>query len=75
MTSWGNTGQQQRDPFEVDEASALAELELAWSDGGYHAFSARDGLWCAVSSAGEVLTGHTPDELDRKITAHWAARQ
>ena len=65
----------QRDPFEVDEEAALAELELAWSDGGYHAFSAGGGLWCAVSSAGEVLTGDTPDALDRAIRAHWQAMQ
>jgi len=63
----------QRDPFEVDEEAALAELELAWSDGGYHAFSAGGGLWYAVSSAGEVLTGDTPDALDRAIRAHWQA--
>jgi hypothetical protein len=63
----------QRDPFEVDEEAALAELELAWSDGGYHAFSAGGGLWYAVSCAGEVLTGDTPDALDRAIRAHWQA--
>ena len=65
----------QRDPFAVDEDAALAELELAWSDGGYHAFSAGDGHWGVVSSAGEVLTGGTPDELDRAIRAHWKAMQ
>ena len=26
--------------FSVDENAALAELELAWADGGYHGFSA-----------------------------------
>jgi len=65
----------QRDPFAVDEDAALAELELAWADGGYHGFSANDGLWSAVSSAGEVLTGGTPDALDRAIRAHWQAKQ
>jgi len=65
----------QRDPFAVDEDAALAALELTWSDAGYHAFSADGGRWCAVSSAGEVLTGVTPDELDRKIRAHWEAMQ
>ena len=64
----------QRDPFAVDEDAALAELELAWTDGGYHAFSA-DGTWCAVSSAGEVLAGDTPDALDRAIRAHWQTMQ
>ena len=65
----------QHDPFAVDEDAALAALELTWSDAGYHAFSADGGPWCAVSSAGEVLTGVTPDELDRKIRAHWEAMQ
>jgi hypothetical protein len=68
-------GRQQHGVFEVDEESALAELELAWADGGYHGFSAGGGTWCAVSSAGEVLTGGTPDALNRKIRAHWQAMQ
>ena len=63
------------DPFAVDEDAALAALELTWSDAGYHAFSADGGPWCAVSSAGEVLTGGTPDELDRTIRTHWEAMQ
>jgi hypothetical protein len=61
--------------FDVDEDSALAELELAWSDGGYHGFSVDDGLWSAITSAGDVLTGDTPDALTRKIRAHWQAMQ
>jgi hypothetical protein len=65
----------QRDPFAVDQDAALAELELTWADGGYHAFSADGGTWCAVSSSGEVLTGATPDALARAIRAHWAAMQ
>ena len=65
----------QRGVFAVDENAALAELELAWADGGYHGFSAGDGLWSAISSAGEVLTGGTPDALDRAIRAHWQAMQ
>ena len=40
-----------------------------------HAFSADGGTWCAVSSAGEVLTGDTPDELNQKLRAHWLAMQ
>jgi hypothetical protein len=64
----------QRDPFAVDEATALAELERTWADGGYHAFSG-GVTWCAVSSAGEVLAGDTPDELDRAIRAHWEKMQ
>jgi hypothetical protein len=60
----------QQDPFAVDEDRALAELEMAWADGGYHGFSAGGGTWCAISSAGEVLTGGTPDALARAIRAH-----
>jgi len=64
-----------RDPFRVDEPRALAELELAWADGGYHGFTADGGTWCTISSAGEVLTGATPDALNRAIRAHWQAMQ
>lgn len=65
----------QHDRFAASEDAALAALELTWSDVGYHAFSADGGPWCAVSSAGEVLTGGTPNELDREIQAHWEAMQ
>ncbi len=68
-------GGRPRGVFEVDEGRALAELELAWAGGGYHDFSADDGLWSAISSAGDVLTGDTPDALARKIRAHWQAMQ
>ena len=68
-------GQRQRGIFDVDEDSALAELELAWADGGYHGFSVDDGLWSAISSAGDVLTGDTPDALTQKIRTHWQAMQ
>ena len=71
----GAAGGQRRGVFEVDEDRALAELELAWADGGYHGFSAEGGTWCAVSSAGDVLTGDTPDALTRRIRAHWQAMQ
>ena len=64
-----------RGVFEVDEGRALAALELAWAGGGYHGFSVSDGLWAAVSSAGDVLTGDTPDALNRRIRAHWLALQ
>ena len=64
-----------RGVFEVDQDAALAELELAWATGGYHGFSAGGGTWCAITSAGEVLTGSTPDELARAIRAHWQAMQ
>ncbi len=71
----GSAGARRRDVFDVDEDVALAELQRAWAYGGYHAFSAAGGTWCAVSSAGDVLTGDTPDALDRALRAHWQARQ
>jgi hypothetical protein len=69
------TAGQRRAVFAVDEDAALAALEQAWADDGYHAFSVDYGTWSAVGSAGEVLTGSTPDELDRKIRAHWQEMQ
>ncbi len=68
-------GRPRRGVFEVDEGRALAELELTWAGGGYHGFSADGGTWSAISSAGDVLTGDTPDALTRKIRAHWQAMQ
>jgi hypothetical protein len=66
---------QRRAVFAVDEDAALAALEQAWAAGGYHAFSADGGIWSAIGSAGQVLTGSTPDELDRNIRAHWQGMQ
>ena len=68
-------GRQQRGVFEVDEDRALATLELAWAHSGYHGFGADGGLWSAISNAGDVLTGDTPDALAQKIRAHWQAMQ
>lgn len=68
-------GQQRRGVFAVDEDAALAALEEAWAEGGYHGFSVDHGTWSAIGSAGEVFTGGTPDELGRKIRAHWQAMQ
>jgi hypothetical protein len=67
---------QPRGVFEVDEDAALAELERAWADGGYHGFCVVEhSLWYAISSSGEVLTGNTPDGLDQQVRAHWQALQ
>lgn len=67
--------QRQRGVFDIDEGRALAELELAWGDGGCHEFSAEGGTWSAICSAGDVFTGDTPDVLTQKIRAHWQAMQ
>jgi hypothetical protein len=75
MQQAARTATGRRGVFAVDEDAALAEMELAWADGGYHRFSADGGSWSAVSRAGDVLTGETPDVLDREIRAHWQARQ
>ena len=75
MTGRAAADGQQREVFDVDQEAALAELELAWAAGGYHGFSADGGTWCAITSAGQVLTGGTPDELARAIRAHWKAMQ
>jgi hypothetical protein len=64
-----------RSPFQMDERAALSELEQAWTPRGYHGFTADGGTWCAITSAGQVLTGSTPDELARAIRAHWQAMQ
>jgi hypothetical protein len=70
-----NGAGRQRGVFAVDEDRVLAELDQAWAVGGYHGFSADNGTWSAISSAGEVLTGPTVDELTRAIQAHWQAMQ
>jgi hypothetical protein len=75
MEAGPTTGNLQRRMLGTDEDRAVAALELAWAESGYHGFSADDGLWSAISSAGEVLTGDTPDALTRKIRAHWQAMQ
>jgi len=69
------TASQHRGPFQVDEDVALAELEQAWAAGGCHGFTAEADTWCAITSAGQVLTDGTPDELARKIRAHSQAMQ
>ncbi len=74
MTAAGQA-EQPRGVCDVDEDRALAALDLAWADGGYHGFSADGGTWSAISSAGDVFTGDTPDALTQKIRAHWQAIQ
>ena len=61
--------------FAVDPDQAIAELEQMWQPAGYHAFTFDSGTWSAISGAGDVLTGDTPDALALKIRAHWQAMQ
>ena len=68
---WGRRG-----VFEVDGDAALAELERAWADGGYHGFCVVEhSVWNAISSSGKVLTANTPDGLDQQIRVHWQTLQ
>jgi hypothetical protein len=65
-----------RDPFAVDVDRALDALTLAWGD-DYDEIWVHDGKWGAHhKDAGEddVLTGYTPDELNRAIRADCTRR-
>ena len=67
---------QPTDPFAVDEDRALSELELAWSDGGYHGFTVEGGTWgvsspaVIVSSARWALAAG-PGSADRNGAKYW----
>ena len=64
-------------PFAVDVERALDALDLAWGD-EYDEIWISDGKWNAHhKDAGDddVLTGVTPDELNRLIRADWTRRQ
>ncbi len=68
-----NGGGQQRGVFDVDEDRALDALALAW--GAAYEIYVVGGQWQAWrQGAGDqdVLTGSTPDELNRAIRADWA---
>ena len=75
MQRAAGTATRRRDVFAAGEDAALAGLGLTRASGGYRGFSAGEGIWPTISSAGQVLTGATPDELDRKIRAHWQETQ
>ena len=75
MERAADTATRPRDVFAADQDAALAGLELARADGCYHGFGAGDGIWLAISGAGQVLTGAAPDELDQEIRAHRQAMQ
>jgi hypothetical protein len=61
--------------FAVEPDQAIAELEQVWQPAGYHAFTFDSGTWSAISSAGGISTGDTPDALTLKIRAPWQAMQ
>lgn len=66
-----------RDPFAVDEERALDALTLAWGD-QYDEISVFDSKWSAHhkdAAEGDVITGSTPDDLNRKIRADWLRRE
>ena len=75
MERAAGTATRRRDMSAAGEDAALAELELARADGGYRVFSASDWIWAAITGGGQVLTGFTPGELDRKIRTHWQVMQ
>jgi hypothetical protein len=70
-------GQQRRSgPFDVHEDAALDALEVAWG-AEYDEFWVYAGEWGAHRSGApkdDVLTGATPDELDRAIRADQSRR-
>jgi hypothetical protein len=47
----------QRGVFAVDQDRALAELERAWADGGYHGFSVDDGTGRRSAARGTCSPG------------------
>jgi hypothetical protein len=64
-------------PFRVDAGRALEALNLAWSD-EYDEISVHDGKWTARHKAAaddDLITGSTPDELNRAIRSDWSRRQ
>jgi hypothetical protein len=63
------------DPFAVNEDRALDALRLAWGD-SYEIY-VTDGQWQAWHDDApdqDILTGTTPDELNRAIRADFARR-
>ncbi len=71
------TDNHRRGVFDVDEDRALDALALAWGDDYDEIWLGHDGLWGAHhKDAGEddVLTGSTPDELNRAIRADCTRR-
>ncbi len=64
------------DPFAVDEERALDALALAWGD-TYEIYitGAQWQAWHKDTGDEDVLTGSTPDELNRAIREDWSRRE
>jgi hypothetical protein len=57
-----------RGVFEVDEDAALAELEQAWADGGYHGFCVLEhSVWSTITSLAGLVG-------DYHVATRWEAR-
>ncbi len=70
------TANADRNPFTVDEQRALDALTLAWGH-EYDELWVSDDQWCARHKDApddDVITGKTPDELNRAIRADWLRR-
>ena len=64
-----------RDPFTVNKDRALDALTFAWGD-SYEIYIT-GGQWQAWHDDApdqDMLTGTTPDELNRKIREDWSRR-
>ncbi len=63
-------------PFHVDADKALDTLSQAWGD-LYEIWLVDDQwqAWHKDADTKDVLTGSTPDEINRAIRADWLRRQ
>jgi len=64
------------DPFKVDPDRALEALTFAWGD-EYEVYLVGEQwqAWHDTAPDQDVLTGTTPDELNRAIRADWSRRR
>jgi hypothetical protein len=67
-------GVTRRGVFDVDERRATEALRLAWGQAYDIGFADRAWRACRLDGPGTLLTGTTPDELNRAIRADWARR-
>jgi len=68
-----NGGVQQRGVSDPGEDRALDALALAWGDAyQVYVIDGQPQAWREGAGDEEVLTGSTPEKLNRAIQAHWA---